>query len=185
MVATVRKYTIEDLWRLPADAPYELWRGELIEVPAAGQDASAVAVWFIVRLALFVEAHGLGVVTGPDGGFILFHGNGNDTVVVPDVGFVRWERLPGRKRARKHCPVPPDFAIEVQSPSDEPGKMRAKVDLYMAAGVPLLWWVDVQKQVVRVHRPGKPVVVLREGDVLDGEDVLPGFRLAVADVFAA
>jgi Uma2 family endonuclease len=49
--------------------------------------------------------------------------------------------------------------------------------------VPLVWWVDRGKRIVRVHRPGQPERVLRPGDVLDGEDVLPGFRLPVADIF--
>lgn len=185
MVTTAaRKYTIDDLWQMPSDAPHELWRGELVEVPAAGQEASAVALWFAVRLALFIEPRELGVVTGADGGYILFANEDVDTVVAPDVGFVRWQKLPERRLTKRHCPVPPDLAVEVTSPSDEPGKARAKLALYMEAGVPLVWWVDLGKAEVRVHRPGQPDLVLCSGDTLDGDDVLPGFRLAVADIFS-
>jgi Uma2 family endonuclease len=184
MVTAIKKYTIEDLWQLPPDAPYELWRGELVEMPTSGQDSSAVAVWLVVRVAIFVEPRDLGVVTGADGGFILFSHDGEDTVVAPDVGFVRWEKVGTRTRTKGHCPVPPDLAIEVTSPFDRPGRISEKLALYVEARVPLIWWVDLQKKVVRVSRPGKPEETLRAGDVLDGEDVLPGFRLPVADIFA-
>ena len=45
--------------------------------------------------------------------------------------------------------------------------------------MPLVWWVDLQRRTVAVYQDG----VLGEGDDLDG-DVLPGFRVAVAEVFA-
>src|SRR5437762_777625 len=123
MVTTVRKCTIDDLWQMPSDAPYELWRGGLVEVPRPGLESSAIAIWFAVRLAAFVEPRDLGVVTGADGGYILFAHEGEETVVAPDVGFVRWQKLGVRTRTRRHCPVPPDLAIEVGSPFDEPGKI--------------------------------------------------------------
>jgi Uma2 family endonuclease len=183
MVMTTKKYTAADLWRMPADAPYELWHGVLVDVLPTGLESSATGVWLVVRVSVFVESHDLGVVTGADGGYLLLSDEGRETVVAPDVGFVRWERLPGRKLTPRHCPVPPDLALEVQSPSDTPCDMQKKLGLYMEAGVPLVWWVDLGQRVVRGHRSGRPSVVLRAGDVLDGEDILPGFRLPVADIF--
>jgi Uma2 family endonuclease len=185
MITTTRKYTIDDLWQMPPDAPFELWRGELVEMPPSGIESSVVAHWIGVRISNFVEPRDLGFVSGEGGGYILFSGEGRDTVVAPDIGFVRWERLAQRRRPKGHCPVPPDLAVEVTSPFDRPGRIAEKLRLYVEAGVPLVWWVDIQKQVVRVYRPGKPDAVLRAGDVLDGEDVLPGFRLPVTDIFAA
>ena len=183
MATTTRRYTAEDLWLMPSDAPYELWRGELVEAPPSGLESSAVALRIGRKIGDFVEDRDLGVVSGEAGGYILFPDQ--ETVVAPDVGFVRWERLPERKAPKKHCPVSPDLAVEVISPSDEPGKMADKLALYLEAGVPLVWWVDLSRRTVRVHRPGRPVQELRESDVIDGEDILPGFRLAVADIFAA
>ncbi|HEY7034561.1 MAG TPA: Uma2 family endonuclease [Thermomicrobiales bacterium] len=177
-------YTIDDLWRMPADAPYELWRGELVQVPLSGMESSAIAVWIGCRVGIHVERHDLGVVTGADGGFILCSRAGEHTVVAPDVGFVRWLNLGGRTLAKTYCPVPPDLAIEVTTAFDQLGRISEKYRSYTDAGVPLVWWVDLQRRVVRVYQPGRPEEVLREGDVLDGEGVLPGFRLAVADVFA-
>ena len=181
-MVTTRFYTAEDLWLMPADAPYELRRGELIEVPPSGLEASVVAAWIGRRIGNHVEERDLGLVSGADGGYILFPSG--DTVVAPDVGFVRWARLPGRERPKKHCPVPPDLAVEVMSPSDSRRDVADKLALYLAAGVPLIWWVDIARRVVRVHGSGRAVTELGEGEVLDGEDVLPGFRLPVADIFA-
>ncbi|MDP9363937.1 MAG: Uma2 family endonuclease [Chloroflexota bacterium] len=113
----------------------------------------------------------------------LFLAHEPDTVVAPDVAFVRAERLPSPSERRGFSPVVPDLAVEVVSPSDRQAKVDEKVALYLAAGVPLLWVAYPRRRVVRVHRPGREPVELGEGDVLDGEDVLPGFRLPVADVF--
>jgi Uma2 family endonuclease len=47
-----------------------------------------------------------------------------------------------------------------------------------------VWWVDPAKRTVEVHRIGQPITELGMGEELDGESVLPGFRLAVAEIFA-
>ena len=181
-MATTKPVTAEDLYQMPTDAPWELWEGELREVPGAGMEASAIADWISALLWMFVKPRDIGVVTGADGGYILAHDP--DTVVVPDVAFVRWERLPHRVRPKGYCPVPPDLAVEVRSPSDSPGDVAKKMERYRRAGVPLVWWVDPERRIVTVYRQGKLVAERRDGDVLDGEDVLPGFRLPVGDVFA-
>src|SRR5688572_12434139 len=96
MVTTTKLYTAEELAQMPTDQPWELWEGELRKVPGAGQEASVLAFVIGLRVYSFVTAHDLGVVTGADGTYILERDP--DVVVVPDVGFVRWERLPGRTR---------------------------------------------------------------------------------------
>jgi Uma2 family endonuclease len=103
--------------------------------------------------------------------------------VVPDVAFVRWDSLPGRTRPKGFCPVPPDLAVEVVSPSDTPGDVAGKMERYRRAGVPLVWWIYPERRAVIVFRAGQQVAELREGDELDGGEVLPGFRLLVADIF--
>jgi Uma2 family endonuclease len=182
MATTTKLYTAEDLWRMPTDEPWELWEGELRKVPGAGQEASELALVISLRIYPFVKANDLGVVTGADGTYIL--ATDPEIVVVPDVGFVRWDRLPGRRRQRGYIPVPPDLAVEVRSPTDRHGDIDAKMARYRDAGVPLVWWVDPDRRTVIVFRNGQRVAELGEMDELDGEDVLPGFRLKVADIFA-
>ncbi len=181
MVTTTRRYTAEDLWQMPGGEPWELWDGELRSVPPAGGEASYVASTINFLLRLFLRDDNLGMVTTADGGYVLTHAP--DTVVAPDVAFIRWTRLPDGRPPRKHVPVPPDLAVEVQSPSDEPADMAAKRALYARAGVPLLWWVDPAARTVTVHRPGFPPLALTAADTLDGGDVLPGLAIPVADIF--
>ncbi|MGH2532874.1 MAG: Uma2 family endonuclease [Thermomicrobiales bacterium] len=183
MSATTKLYTAEDLWHMPGDEPWELWEGELRKVPSAGGEASALAGWILVLLVHFVRPRRLGMVTGADGTYIMLHDP--QTVLVPDVAFVRWERLPDGAPPKRYIPVPPDLAVEVRSPSDRPGEISQKLALYQRAGVPLVWWVDPARRAVTVHRLGHPVVDLHQGDELDGADILPGFRLPVADIFDA
>ena len=78
----------------------------------------------------------------------------------------------------------PDLVVEVRSPYDRPGEIARKPALYQRAGVPLVWWVDPDRKTVSVHRLGQPAVEVGEGDELDGEEVIPGFRLPVTEIFA-
>src|SRR5688572_24316827 len=96
MATTATRYTAEDLRRMPTDEPWELWDGELKKVPGARGTASDLAQWIGMLIGLFVRPRRLGMVPGADGTFILFHEP--HTVVVPDIAFVRWDRLPGRER---------------------------------------------------------------------------------------
>jgi len=62
--------------------------------------------------------------------------------------------------------------------------VRAKVQAYLRHGVQLLWIVEPRRQQVTVHRPEQPPRVLNVGEDLDAQDVLPGFRLSLAELFA-
>jgi Uma2 family endonuclease len=180
MVAT-KVFTAEDLARMETDEPWELWEGELRKVPGAGLEASEIAGWLFSLVFAFVRPRNMGVVTGSDGTYIL--SRNPDIVVVPDVAFVSWKRLPGGVRPKGFAPVAPDFAIEVASPSDGPRIVAEKTGRYRDAGVRLVWWVYPANRTVDVYRNGQLVATLKVGDTLDGEDVLPGFTVAVRDAF--
>ena len=182
MATTVKLYTGEELAAMPGDEPWELWEGVLRKVPGAGVEASEVAGDIVALIRPFVRATKLGVLTTADGTYVL--ARDPDTVVVPDVAFVRWERLPDRQRPKGFCPVPPDLAVEVVSPSDTPRDVAAKMEHYRRAGVPLVWWIYPERRAVVVFRAGQQVAELHEGDELDGGEILPGFRLPVAEIFA-
>jgi Uma2 family endonuclease len=182
MATTAQLYTADDLARMPTDEPWELWDGELRKVPGAGFEASDLAQWIGVLISNFARPRRLGKVTGADGTYVILCDP--QTVVVPDVAFVKAERLPERERRDGYFPLPPDLAVEVISPTDEPGDIAKKQDLYRRAGVPLVWWVHPTRRTVAVYRDGQFVAELIEGDELDGEPVLPGFRLPVEQIFA-
>jgi Uma2 family endonuclease len=133
-------------------------------------------------LVQHVRPAGLGRVYGADGGFVLFPDR--NTVLVPDVAFVTEERAP-KGEARKEFPrLAPDLAVEVLSPSDRMADALAKVAMYLQAGTPLVWLVNPTTRTVVVFRSEMDPVTLGESDTLDGGDVLPGFTVPVAEVFA-
>jgi Uma2 family endonuclease len=78
----------------------------------------------------------------------------------------------------------PDLAVEVISPSDRPAAIAAKVATWLAHGTRMVVVVYPAERRVRVHRPGTAPRELSEPAVLDGEDVLPGWRLALTRLFA-
>lgn len=177
-MATTRAMTAEDLLALPDDGRFvELARGEPREVNAAGFDASAVAMIIGVKLGAYVFDRRLGLVTGADGGYVFERGP--DTVYVPDVACIRRGRLPAG---------PPDLAVEVVSPNDRPREVAEKAAAYLALGVRLVWVVDPPTRTATVYRPGAdPVPLAPDGvldGVLDGAEVVPGFRLPLPDLFA-
>ncbi len=105
-------------------------------------------------------------------------------MLAPDVAFVRGDRLPPlRSDRRGFLPLAPDLAVEIISPSDRAVDVARRVHTYLDAGVPLLILVSPAPRTVALHRPGQPVQTLHEGDELDLSEVLPGFRLPIADLF--
>jgi Uma2 family endonuclease len=180
-MAATKGTTAEDLEAMGSDAAFELIRGVLRDDPPGGMRVGVVSGRLCLQIGRYVEQHGLGYATNL-GGYILERDP--DTVLGPNVGFVRKERLPQGIAFEGFCPFPPDFAVEVMSPSDRPRDVEEKVALYLAAGVPRVWWVRPGDRAVAVYRPGQPPEVFGPDAELDGEPVLPGFRLAVAAIFA-
>jgi Uma2 family endonuclease len=174
-----RFYTAEDL--VASGEGYELVDGELREVTPCFDDPSRIGVRFSSNIFAFVEANELGEVFGADGGFLL--PGARQTVVAPDVSFVRIERIPPDHDFQSFFPGAPDLAVEVVSLSNTPHDVADKVRRYLAAGARLVWVAWPLSQTVVVHRPGQKPETLHENDVLDGEDVLPGFRLSVRAAF--
>jgi Uma2 family endonuclease len=180
MVST-KLMTAEELERLPAgDNRYELVQGELVPMSPVNLVHVRTVMNVLVPLRTFVAEHRLGIV-GPEGGFVLFREP--DTVLAPDIAFDRAERWPTGEAEKHFGYFPPDLAVEVRSPSESMRSLLAKDQMYLDAGVRLVWLVDPESPTVIVLVPDADPQTLTEGDVLDGGDVVPGFRLPVADVF--
>ena len=77
----------------------------------------------------------------------------------------------------------PDFAVEVKSPDDGYAELRDKAHFYLQHGCKLVWLVYPPKRIVEVVQPDNQIDLLVVGDILDGGDVLPGFRLSVETLF--
>jgi Uma2 family endonuclease len=80
-------------------------------------------------------------------------------------------------------PRPPDLHIEIVSPDQSVQKCREKLVFSRSNGCPLGWLIDPKRRTVQVYRPGRrPSQVTIDG-VLEGEPVLPGYRLPVVELF--
>ena len=91
-MVTTRLVSAEELLEMGSDASYELWEGVLKEESPSNPKSSEIGVLLAIRMSHFVFDHRLGHMTGSDGGYILEENP--HTVVAPDFGFVRGERLP-------------------------------------------------------------------------------------------
>ncbi len=159
--------------------PCELVEGTLVE-KSVGYDESEIAVTIIILVGSFVRRHKLGSVSGEAGTIRLFPG----MVRIPDVAFVSWDRLPGRKRPKVAIPhLVPDLVVEVLSKGNTKSEMERKLREYFTAGVRLVWMVNPRARTVRVHTALDQSVLFNEDQSLDGGTVLPGFVLRLKDVF--
>ena len=173
-------HTAEELLQMPDDGfRYELVEGELREMSPSGLEHSRIAMLIGSSLAVHVRKHRLGVVCGADGGFLL--GRDPDTVRAPDGAFVSAARF---VRTVKYFPGAPDLAIEVVSPNDRWSEIDEKTAEYLRAGARAVVIVDPEKQVVRIYRQsGKDVIASTAETMLEVDDVVPGWKLPLTEVF--
>ncbi|HEY7327123.1 MAG TPA: Uma2 family endonuclease [Gemmataceae bacterium] len=158
----------------------ELVDGVLLE-KVMGFVQSALACFMIEALRAFVVPRNLGIVTGPDGTVELMAG----LVRIPDVAYIHWDRLPGRRYPT--APVPqlaPNLAVEVLSQSNTPGEMDVKRQDYFTAGVQLVWEIDPSARTMAVYTSATNMSTLTAADTLDGGPVLSGFTLPLRNLFA-
>ena len=174
--------TVEDLYEMPDDEfSYELQAGMLVSEPRPGFRHGRIMAMLTEILGAHVRRQRLGVVLAGDPGFIL--ARKPDTVRGPDVAFVSRERIEISGDTVNAITGAPDLAVEVLSPSDRPVPVHAKVADYLAAGTRRVWVVDPEVRTVTVYSSLLSPQRLRDDDMLDGEDVVSGFRVRVGDIF--
>jgi Uma2 family endonuclease len=173
--------TAGELIRLPRGrARHELIRGELRTYPLATAPEGLVTSNLNGSIGQHVRDRRLGkVMIGA--GFVLTVDP--DTVRAPDVGFLPCQRLTTVDDPTGYIPGPPDLAAEVIAPSDLYLDVADKVAEWLEHGTQLVFVVNPFSRSIRVHRPGQPTRTLGMNDVLDGEHVVPGWSLAVRDLF--
>ena len=159
----------------------ELVRGEVRTMTPTGSRHGGIVAALTATLHHHVITNRLGQVFGAETGFKL--ASNPDTVRAPDVAFVRVDRVPPGDLPEQFWPGPPDLAVEVLSPDDRIYHVEEKVDDWLHAGALMVWVVNPRRQIVTVYRAGQPPRIRTEADVLDGEEVLPGFAFEVAQLF--
>jgi Uma2 family endonuclease len=179
--------TVHDLLCQPEDDAwrYELVEGILVRVAGSRARATKIGARLLAYLLVYVEDHGLGTVTGADGVYDFESTGQKDTGLIPDVGFYTAAREPLVK-PNEALPFAPDLAVEVVSPTQNARGIAAKVQRYLAGGTSLVWvvWPDLHTiDVWRCLPTQHPFASLSGGDMLDGEDVVPGFTYSVSALF--
>ncbi len=178
----------EEFWEIAhlpenADKHMELIEGVIYEMPPAGEEHGSDAGNFFGFIWTYVRAHDLGRLTTAETGYIVHTDeNGKDTILAPDVGFIskaRASAVPSKKYAR----LAPDLAVEVVSPNDKASEIHIKVNQYLRYGTKMVWVAYPATRTVVVHTPAG-AQTLTENDTLDGGDVLPGFTLAIREIFS-
>ena len=183
MLATSPALTIQDLQQLQADRPdfrMELVNGEIRVMSPAGGESDAVSGEVFAVLRNWVRPRRLGQVFGSSAGFVL--PNKSKDVRAPDAAFVRADRL--RQVPTGYIEVVPDLVVEVRSPTDSLTQLREKIQSFLAVGTQVGILVDPKSRTVEVYRPGQETPqVLQDGDVLTVPDLLPGWSVAIADLW--
>jgi Uma2 family endonuclease len=160
---------------------YELVDGVPVPVSPASLRDGRIMGEVYRALANHIETHGTGGEVYVDGGFVLGLHRDPRRMRGPDVAFVSGQKL------REHGPAgfgfghyAPDLAVEVElSSGRKPGGLQRVRD-YLDGGVTLVWTIHVQRRAATVYRQGGSTIELGAADSLDGEDVVPGFRLPLA-----
>ena len=183
---TTRKtlLTAEDVAAMPERINghrYELHRGEVVEMAAA----NFVHGYFMLRigelLSRFVYAHSLGAVIGGDPGITTERNP--DTVLAPDVAYFSTSRMPRPIPRRGFTEAIPDLVAEVASPDDRAGAIERKTQRWLAAGARIVWNVYPDCRTVEAAYADGGRRIYKEGEMLDAEPLLPGFTVAVDELF--
>ncbi len=157
------------------DQHFEFIAGEIVKM-VSNSYLSIIAARLLIKVGAFVLDNNLGHTLGADGGYQI----GNDRYI-PDVSYISYERQPEPPR-EAYIKASPDLVVEVISSTDSDSKMRMKVGNYLAAKV-VVWVVQPEDKMIEVYVPNQAVQVLGIGDMLDGGDVLPNFKIKVEDIF--
>ena len=184
MSTTITKpVTADELLAMPDDGyRYELVKGELIRMSPPGNEHGITAMNIGAPLHQHVKRNKLGAVYAAETGFLIYQNP--DSVRAPDVAFVRQERVDEAGRVKGYWVGAPDLAVEVVSPSDTVREVEGKVAEWLEAGAQMVWVVSPKLHTVTVYRSLTDIKTLTEKDTIDGGDVVPGFQISVAEIFA-
>ena len=183
--ATERKATLDDLYRFDGNA--ELVAGRIVPLTATGFLPNQIAGNLFVSLRLHVRATGRGAALADGIGFAVAELASGRESFLPDASYYDGPLPANRMRFIEGSPT---FAVEVRSENDYgPAADRdiaAKRFDYFEAGTLIVWDVDPKLESVRSYRretSGEPIAYGR-GQQADAEPAVPGWRIAVDEIFA-
>jgi Uma2 family endonuclease len=179
----VRLFTIADVDAMPTSLPsgdvdYELHEGRLIVVSPPGRRHGSVQAR-IGALLMKAENAGLGEAF-VEVGIVL--DRGPDSLVGADAAFVSQARCPVRDSKEGYLETIPDLVVEIRSKDNTMAELKRKADLYLKAGVRVVWLIDPFARNVLIYRGTSEPITLKEDAVITDPDILPGHELCLADL---
>ena len=181
MATTERRLTLEEFLALPEqEPPLEYLDGEVTQKVSPQGKHGRLEFEFAAFIDSFGKPRKLAVVI-PE--LRTTFGGGSP---VPDLAVYRWDRVPVDPDGKigDVFRAPPDIAIEIVSPEQSVPKLVEKCRWFVDHGVPIALLVHPYREWVQRFVRGAPPGMLRGGDPIDLDEVLPGFELTVAQLFA-
>ena len=180
-MSTKTRATIEDLYKV--DGKAELVNGEIVEMPPAGDDPNGASLNVAISLRVYEKRTGQGRAYTEGAGF---HVNlPHREAFSPDAAYHI-----GPRTGMRFLEGAPVFAVEVRSENDygraAERAMKDKRADYFACGTLVVWDVDLQSEdVIKSYKASNPdhPVIFRRGDMADAEPAVPGWRMAVDELF--
>jgi Uma2 family endonuclease len=174
--------TLEEFLRMPGidEHPYREFIDGRIEAKVAPQKKhSAIQKQLVRHLDDFAVPRSLGE------SFPELRCTFAGRSIVPDVVFLLAEQIGTDDSGDliNETYQPPDLHVEVASPDQPIKKNRDKLCFSTSNGCRLGWLIDPERKIVEVFRPGRSRQRLPDDGVHEGEPVLPGYRLPVAELF--
>ena len=178
--AKSQQFTLEDFLKFPEVRPcLEFFGGRILQKMSPRLIHSILQGELNYFLRTYVQPSRLGQV------YLELRCNFGGSSHVFDLSYFRVDRQPnpGNPQDRDQILIPPDLAIEILSPGQSVGELVRKLRSAIRRGVRLGWLIDDRNRSIHVLHPTRPVQILRMGDTLTGDEVMPGFTLPVAEIF--
>lgn len=172
--------TGDALYAMTGIGPSELIKGEIVERMPTGYLHGRIESLIVTLINIFLRQHKLGKTFVGETG--LFTSRDPDTVRAFDVAYMSNERF-GQIQSRSYLDVAPELVVEVMSPDDSWTMIQEKLAEYFAAGVQVIWIVDPKLEQLHSYRAVNEIEIFQIDDTVTCEDLLPGFAMALREVF--
>ncbi len=155
----------------------EVWNGEYVVVAPHDFVSARLVIKIGSRIDRWLEETGAGWVFDSNAGVLFVDGD----LMAPDVTYVSRQRLPVIPRS--FARVLPELVFEIRSGKQTERACRAKLKMLLDQGIDVVVFVDPGKRTWEIHRVTAEPVVLRDGDRFELPDILPGFSVAVDELW--